>query len=396
MYDVIIVGSGPSGSMSAYLLAIKGYKVILFEKAVLPRPKTCGGGLTYKAINQIPFDINPVIESTAMGGVIEFKGQPLVKVEAPDVANQVLRQSFDQFLAQKAATAGATILDGTSVTDIELTQNQVNISTTKGTFSSRFLIGADGVNSHVARKVGLLPHRQIGMAIEAEVTVPPGYMEKNGPYATFDFGAISHGYGWIFPKNGMVSIGVFHASPKKYPQLRRDFDLYLALHPEVPLENINNIRAHPIPLGGQKTNRHAGRVLLVGDAANLADPWMGEGIYYALNSAQMASDVILDCLNKGTANLEADSQRINQTMVRQFGYARLFASIVYQFPHALSFILSKSSTMQALVFGNLQGKYTFGQLGLRFIMNFPRILIQVVSTPMRFSHPSETQIDTSI
>jgi len=377
-YDVIIVGSGPSGSMAAYHLAVKGISVLLLEKATLPRPKTCGGGLTFKAIKKIPFDISPVVEVFARGGIVAYEGQPLVKIEESDVAYLIRREAFDHFLAKKAVSAGARLFDNCPLSSFELDAEKVKVVTPQGTFSSRFLIGADGANSIIARKCGLLNNREMGMALEAEFEVPEDILKAQGPFSTFDFGAIPHGYGWIFPKDGRISIGVYHASPGKRSNIRQDFEHYLSMNPQIAALGIKNLHAHPIPLGGQKTPRQSGRALLVGDAANLADPWVGEGLYYAVSSAEIAADVIGKCLQENRSNLDEYDLRIYETFIKQFGYARIFARLIYRFPHFATRLISKSPTMQRMVFGNLRGTYTFERFTRNLLLNVPRIVIEAL------------------
>jgi geranylgeranyl reductase family protein len=379
MYDVIIVGGGPSGSMAAYYLAVRGRSVLLLDKAAFPRNKICGGGLTHKAIRKIPFDISPMAEVRARGGMVAFKGKSLVKFEAPDVAYLVRRETFDHFLVQKAVSVGTVLHEACSVSSIELEPDQVSVVTNKGSFTGKFLIGADGANSLIARQFGLLKDRQKGIALEAEFEVPPEILKSQGPYSTFDFGAMPGGYGWIFPKEGRLSIGVFYASTKKRPNLRQDFDRYVSMHPQIASHGVTNIHGHPIPLGGQKEPRQKGRILLVGDAANLADPWVGEGISYAIYSAEIAAGVIEDCLKNNSGDLHEYDQRIYKTFIKQFVYARAFAALVYRFPRFSSNLLSRSITMQKLISGNLRGNYSFEQLSWHLLLNLPRIFFEAIT-----------------
>src|SRR4030042_6918498 len=80
-HDVIVVGTGPAGSVLAYLLAKRGLDVVILERATLPRYKTCGGGVTWKAMQNLPFDVSAVLEHKAVGGIVTYAGQQLLKVE---------------------------------------------------------------------------------------------------------------------------------------------------------------------------------------------------------------------------------------------------------------------------------------------------------------------------
>ena len=160
VYDVIVIGAGPSGSILAYLLAVEGLSVLILEKEPLPRYKVCGGGLTYKAINKIPFPIQPVIEREALGGIVSYKGNILLKVNVEQpFAALVMRDRFDFYLAQNAIEAGACLREGVTVTGLSQETDWVVAQTSDGDYFGKLLVGADGVNSIVARSAGFLIHR---------------------------------------------------------------------------------------------------------------------------------------------------------------------------------------------------------------------------------------------
>ena len=379
MYDVIVAGGGPSGSLAAYRCAQSGLAVLILEKTFYPRTKTCGGGLTQKAINEIPFDVSPVIDARPVGGIIAFQGRPLVKVEAPGVAQLIRRQVFDQFLVEKAVSAGVELREGEGVDNIFENDQQVTVQSAQRTYQSRYFIAADGVNSLIARQLGLMHSRKTGMALEAELEVSQSILDFYGPYATFDFGALPFGYGWIFPKNGVLSIGVYRAKANKYPQLRKDYENYISHQPYLKSFGNRSLRAHPIPIGGQKMVRHSKRCLLVGDAANLADPWLGEGLYYAAKSAGIASDVILRCIQKDNfSELRNYSLRINSTLVEQFHYAALIAGLVYKFPGLATQMVANSAVAQKLVFDMISGCVSFKGAFGKIIKYSPVIFSQWV------------------
>jgi len=292
--DVIIVGAGPAGAVLAYLLARFGLDVLVLEKATLPRYKTCGGGVTLKTLQNLPFDAGPVYECQAVGGILSYAGRQLLKADLGwTVAWTVMRGRFDHFLIQQAVMAGATLVEDVAVEGVTLHDDRVVVHSAKGDYAARLLVGADGVNSGVARSLGLLPDRRVGVAVEAEVAVPPSGLEAQGAYATFDFGALPHGYGWIFPKQDHLSVGVFQAQPGKAAGLRQRLDQFIACQPALQGGQMLHFQGHPIPLGATRQPVDRGRALLVGDAANLADPWLGEGIYYAVLSARLAAPVML-------------------------------------------------------------------------------------------------------
>jgi len=222
IHDVIVVGTGPAGAVLAYLLAKRGLDVLILERETLPRYKTCGGGLTLKAIQNLPFDVNAVLEHKAVGGIVTYAGQQLLKVEIGwPAAWLVMRDRFDHYLVQQAVLAGARLVEGVKVSGVEQRGDRMVVTTTQGELHAQLLAGADGVNSIVARSVGLIPNREVGVALEAELAVPPASLDTQGAYATFDFGALPGGYGWIFPKRDHLSVGVFKAIPGKAGELKK-------------------------------------------------------------------------------------------------------------------------------------------------------------------------------
>lgn len=145
MYDVIVVGTGPAGSVLAYLLARRGLDVVILERATLPRYKTCGGGVTWKAMQNLPFDASAVFETKAVGGIVTYAGQQLLKAEVGwPVAWLVMRDRFDHFLVQQAVNAGAHLMEGISVINVEDRGDRVVVTTSKGELESQLLAGRMG------------------------------------------------------------------------------------------------------------------------------------------------------------------------------------------------------------------------------------------------------------
>ncbi len=386
MYDVLVAGAGPAGAVLAYHLARAGLQVALVEKDRLPRYKACGGGLPLKTIQSLPFEVDPVLDCQAAGATLSYAGRELLRAPLnPGWGWFAMRERLDYFLVQKAVDAGAELRDGMAVREIEPRPGHVVACAAGQSLAgrphverlrARFVAGADGVLSTVARSIGLLPERAVGVAIEAEVEVPPDVLDRQAASATFDFGALPRGYGWIFPKASHLSAGVFRAWPGKAPGLRRCLDAFLAS--QAALRNGHCIlrRGHLIPLGGSREPLHRGRVLLVGDAANLADPWLGEGIYYAVWSARLAAEILEAAMESGAGALARYSARVQAEITPAFRQARRLAALVYRQPHFCSVLLSRSPAIQELVFGTIRGDVSLRQLNRKLARNLPRILVE--------------------
>lgn len=377
MHDVIVVGTGPAGAVLAYLLAKRGLDVLILERATLPRYKSCGGGVTWKAMQNLPFDASAVFEQKAVGGIVTYAGQQLLKVEVGwPVAWLVMRDRFDHYLVQQAVGAGAHLLEGISVVDVEDRGDKVVVVTNQGELEAHLLAGADGVNSIVARSVGLLTDREVGVALEAELAVAPASLEAQGAYATFDFGALPGGYGWIFPKRDHLSVGIFKAIPGRAIGLKKALEKFIASEAVLLDPRILHLQGHQIPLGGRPQTLHKGRVLLVGDAANLADPWMGEGISYAVVSARLAAEQMYEVLMRRASDLSGYTELINASITPQLLTARLFAKAVYALPELCSDLLSKSPFMQQMVFDVIRGDRSFKEMTTALVLGMPRIIIE--------------------
>jgi geranylgeranyl reductase family protein len=336
--------------------------------------------LTFKAIRDLPFDVRSTVEVEAAGGIVTFHGRQLLRAEVQQpFAWLVMRDRFDHFLVQQAVNAGVQLLDGVQVTGVEEEPHCIMVHTTRGAFRASLLAAADGVNSMIASLAGLLLHREVGLALEAEVIVPTVAFETQGNFATFDFGALQHGYGWIFPKSDHLSVGIFRAFPgRKGVGMKDTLSRFIASQAVLRDCQTLSLRGQLIPLGGRPSPLNKGRILLLGDAANLADPWLGEGIFYAIRSARIAAEEIIRFLKGNLADLSNYTNRINLEIVSQLAQARLFARIIYQFPWIGSYLISKSLAMQQIIFSSIRGDKTFRQMNHILVRQLPFILAQTL------------------
>jgi geranylgeranyl reductase family protein len=359
LFDVIIVGGGPSGAISGYTLAKVGLKVLIIDQNLFPRRKVCGGGLTFHAVNEIPFNISDVIHQKVNSGQVTFRGHLITTINDKDtIAFTIDRGTFDSFLLEKAVEVGAETQLGRRVNGIAEQNDLIQVRVDQETFFGKYLIGADGVHSTIAKQIGVFNNRPTSLAYEARLSRGSEQDSSHEEMITFDFGTIFGGYGWIFPKRDHLNVGVCRTWPGKKASkkhLLRFIDQYPALH----RDRISDIRAFPVPLGGNKSNLHQNNILLVGDAANLADPWLGEGLYYALYSGRLAAETIIKHHNGDLTDLGAYTQNINWNCVDQFTYARRFSFLVNALPYLNVLLLKASSTLQRIVIDLLRGDQTY-------------------------------------
>jgi len=375
--DVLIIGAGPAGSIAAFNLAQSGLKVILLDKAQFPRRKVCGGALTRKALDELPFDVTPVIHRAVDSGYLGFRGQNVCTIRADSpIAYLVDRTSFDAFLLEKAIQQGTDCIQQARVTAVNQTETGVIAQTTDGAYQGRFLIGADGVHSLVAQQAGFQKPSPTSICYEARLMQPENAGGNHLDTITFDFGTIWWGYGWVFPKRDHLNVGVFRNWPGR-KVTRRHLLRYISQQPGLDESNIFDVRAFPGPLGGKPGPLHAGRMLLCGDAAGLADPWLGEGIFYALASGLMAAETIIQQAVSPETDLAAYSRKIQENFIRQFKYARRFAVLVNCFYRTNVNLLKNSETLQRMMVDLLTGQRTYEQVWRDLWVNFPRLIQKV-------------------
>lgn len=373
-FDLIIVGSGPAGAMAAIRLSTMGYSVLVIEKEVLPRYKACGGGLPLKSVNQIGqigIDISSVVEKKVDGTRITYKANDLVSMNTEGIGIMVMRDKFDSFLIEKAKKAGAEIRDGVKVTGVNDDGLEYEVITDRGVFKSNLLIGADGANSTIAKKLGMRPHREFGVAIEREVSVEKWQLEEQGDNVTFDFGAVPHGYGWIFPKKKHLSIGVYSGT-KKLKNLNDYLEKFIKDHKVLKgCKTISNVW-HPIPWGGAKEDIHKGRAILAGDAAGLVDPFFGEGIAFALKSGNIAANKADDYLSGTITDFKSYSDEIYKKISSDFIYARLIHKIIYLNPWLAHKIFCKNKVVNSYFADVIKGEMNFKKLFYKTLFTMPK------------------------
>jgi len=317
--DVIVAGAGPAGSLAAYQLAIQGISVLILEKSRFPRYKVCGGGLTHKILQEIPFDISPVFE-TSIHSIRFSRGftEQFQRHSDEPLIHCAMRDRVDDFLLQKALKAGAKVLFGEKVTEVIQDVAKVSVKTKTGSYSSRILIGADGASSAVARLTGLRENILPGLAWEAEIKACEESVKRFSQTVFLDWGAFPGGYGWVFPKGDHFSIGVGGpAALSKWmmPYYERFLGYFQRNLQESSDRSINletlSMRSWPIPVRVEKSNFHSGRIMVAGDAGGLTDPLTGEGIYYAVRSGNLAAQTCSGYLQGRTSNLDSYSREVN-------------------------------------------------------------------------------------
>ena len=365
-WDVIIVGGGPAGSSLGYDLGKAGVKTLLLDKAKFPRYKTCGGIVDVKAAKSLDFDIGPVVEDTISRVMISRNmGQPFVKDCDSPITYNVNRERFDYFLLQKAIEAGCTVEQGEGVKRVEIRDGGVAAVSSNGTtYWGTILVGADGANSVVARSIGLLQDAYMGIGLEWEVEVDPADLARWRGSVLLDLGTIPSGYAWIFPKSDHLSLGA--AGAREHAKEVRGYYRAFADHWRQTLKPHHTIRekGHRLPIRRNGTPIQHGNILLVGDAAGLIDPLSGEGIYYAINSGQLAARAIVAHLaDPHNRPLSHYQQRVDETIMPEIQRAKAFMRLFYLYPRPFISGLKRSDRLWQATCDLLTGDRSYSAIG---------------------------------
>jgi geranylgeranyl reductase family protein len=361
IFDVIVAGQGPGGAILAYELAKRGISVLGLEKAVHPRPKPCGGCLSRRVEPILDFDFRELVEDTIDRVTFTFRGEKEIHYQWPEpVAYMVDRKKWDAFLVGKAREAGAEIWEDTPLLDFQDQEDQVRVITAKGEIKGRVLAGADGALSKVSRVLGSPSPPRGYLALEGEVGFPEGQVGDFRHRVCIDVGFASFGYGWVFPRRDHLSIGLADLK-KRGREILVVFKDFIRSQRDLASLRIKGLRARYIPIyTGEKGVLSKGRILLLGDAARLVDPFLGEGIYSAMQSGRIAARVISAFLDKKIPDLGLYNREVAKEFHREFIQASWLSRIAYAYP-ALSYrVLRKHPGLIALYGEILKGREPYG------------------------------------
>lgn len=338
--DILVIGGGPAGSTAAYLLASRGYDVILVDKKHFPRSKLCAGLLTWKsvALVQSIFRLSPG-KLTAKGLIthqttnyrIFFKTSQIAGGSLDYPFHFVERRTYDHYWFQAAAKAGARTITGQAVCLVDPDTGGATLANGVR-IRAQTIIGADGVASQTRRSIlagrraTRLWKNQLAMTVETRLDLPRDQATQS--FAALYFGFVPWGYAWSFPGRDGLIVGIAGLWRKGDQPPRAVFDRFMAAtglsgHPAHPLGS------HPLPMGNYLDPPGCGRVLLAGDACGLADPLLGEGIYYAHRSGQIAAQSIIRS-GPGSPDLPHTYRRaLNRHLLRELRWIKVYRNILH-------------------------------------------------------------------
>ncbi len=329
--DALVVGAGPGGSTTAFHLARAGLDVMLVERSAFPREKVCGDGLTpraVKALTRMGVDVDdPAFERH--NGLRIYSRKVTLELPWPTLRTfpgyglMRTRAEFDELLARRAEKAGAVLRERTEAVAPIVEGGWVTGATVRSAdepdaepaeVRARFVIASDGASSRFAGQAGVRrdPHRPLGIAARRYYRTS----RRAGPWLEvwmdlWEGDAILPGYGWVFPLgDGTVNVGAGLLNTfKNFKDVsaQRLFDAFVRMLP--PSFGIDEgsadgrVLSGPLPMGFNRTPSAVPGLLLVGDAAGLVNPFNGEGIAYAMESGELAAELVHDALVKDRPGL---------------------------------------------------------------------------------------------
>ncbi|MGH9139376.1 MAG: geranylgeranyl reductase family protein [Acidimicrobiales bacterium] len=354
--DVLVVGGGPGGASAAYWLARAGHDVAFVERKAFPREKTCGDGLTPRAVHQLT-------EMGLYGGLTQYHRYDGLRACAHGITLElqwpqhpvfpshgfvVRRRDLDRMVAEHAVAAGATLHQATEATrpllDGGLLRGALVTDKASGEqreIRARYVIVADGSLSRFGRALGASRHKAYpqGMAIRGYFESPlhaDPWIESALDVRDRNANSLP-GYGWIFPvADGTINVGIGLLSTFRdwksvnTSHLMNEFSLtapeYWGISPDTSCGPPTGGR---LPMGGSVTPNIGPNWLLVGDAAGTINPFNGEGIDYAYETGRLAATLVGEALTSGDGLvLQRYPHLLDEEYGLYFKVARVFARVI--------------------------------------------------------------------
>lgn len=363
--DVLVVGMGPAGSSCAWLLATLGLRVVGIDRKRFPRRKPCGGCITDRVKKLLGGVTEGAIEREYYGArLVHSSGEDLHFRSGHPIAYGVSREAFDHLLLGKALEAGVCVKQAEKFLRANKRNSYVEAVTDRGTYRVLYLVGADGVNGILSRWVRGVQN----VMVAYEVRVPGWPFDDPSDTVRIYFGSVSGGYGWAFPKEGYTAAGIVTRWPKKKSPralLRR----FLRDALDIDETGSLDLTGGTIPLyrSRDRVQLASDRVLLVGDSGGFADPFLAEGLSYAVQSSFIAAPIIAGAAARGDGDLNLYEEAVHELVHSSFDYSSTFSNLIYRFPGlAYRLIRRKRGNIEELfelIRGNKNYRELIGGLG---------------------------------
>jgi len=332
LFDVAIIGGGPSGTTTAFHLANNGKNICILEKNISYPFRTCGGGMSAAVQNWFPFKLKPVVEEVIKN--VEFSWNTLDKVVAEISGSSpfwiVKRENLDSFLLDKALNSGCKLYSSFEVVKIKKNLNIWQLESFDGRqIEAKAIVIADGSKSKWSKFFNLGPKNQNYASTFSGRIKRRGTLKKET--ARFEFGLVNNGFAWAFPLKDEVNIGMGTFLNSKKPmavnKILNSFIPDLGLDPSELVGKESKLR-----IWNGHSNLNGDGILLVGDAASLCDPFLAEGLRPALMSGFEAAKSLNLWLDGRTQSLNGYSKTMKDNWGNSMAWGKRISQVFYRFP----------------------------------------------------------------
>ncbi len=364
-FDVAIVGAGPAGAWTAYRLARAGARVAIVD-ASHPREKPCGGGVTGRALAMVADAIRDRLQQSEIICVQSARFGDAVVPLAGGALVVASRTSFDAALVDAAQRAGAVLIAERAI-DVAVDRARVIVRSARAQYDAAFLVGADGANSLVRRRLACPFRRE-------QLSIATGFYAHGATSReiAIEFVPEPAGYIWSFPRPDHLAIGIcaqadagataaaLRLRVSRWLEARRETGSRVALKPySWPVPSLGRADFEK-PLAGP-------RWLLAGDAAGLVDPITREGIFFALQSAEHAAAAL-----QGPDAAVAYAALVRDEIVPELARAAELKTRFFTRPFVQLLVgaLKRSDAIRAVMADLVAGRQSYRALEWRLLKTF--------------------------
>ena len=366
-YDVVIVGAGPAGSYLAYKLKNHGINVLLLEKKSFPRYKVCAGGLSKKAYDILYSEnkkIKSIVERVIKKGLY-VRNSKFTFVDAEiELIYMTYRSDLDNFLVNMAFDNKTVFFkDNINVKKINRKENSITFLQNSKEYRVNYkvLVGAWGNNIRFNKLIDIYPFERFELSSSWEGPAGPIFSKYSKDYyLTQILKKYPNFTCYIFPKSELVTTGIFtsiYPFPKVWNEVWNDFMDFWKLDKKI------KPRYAVIPIRNLKKPIARDNIILTGDAAGIADPFVGEGLYHAFICSSIAAKHIINYFKIDNYNLAYNyNENINRKLFDILKWARAYVFIYNHFPNFSFWFGSETSVGNEILISLITGEIKYNEI----------------------------------